>query len=63
MVTFKASHAPYTLCIVDEDNLVVYSVSVPTTVTIVTLPVWLNGDYELRLLTGENYYFYGEITF
>lgn len=62
VITFKAGHDPYTLCIVNEDGLTVYSVSVPTSVLTVTLPSWITGDYEIRLLTGETYYFYGDIT-
>ena len=63
VITFKASHDPYTLCIADEDGFTVYSVSVPTSVVTVILPTWLSGDYEIRLLTGESYYFYGDVTF
>ena len=63
VITFKANHDPYTLCIVDENGLTVYFVYVPSNVITVTLPTWLNGDYEIRLLTGESYYFFGDVTF
>ena len=62
IVTFQEGHADYTLEILDEDGLVVYSANVPTAVTNVVLPTWLSGDYEIRLLTGGTYYFYGDIT-
>lgn len=63
LLTFKPGHDDYTLCLLDEDGFTTYSVCVPTSVTTVTLPTWLTGYYEIRLLPGGNYFFFGDITF
>ncbi|MBQ4393181.1 MAG: hypothetical protein II826_08765 [Prevotella sp.] len=62
-ITFKAEHCDYTLCIVNEDGNTVFSVFVPSTVTTVTLPSTLSGEYEILLYpdTGS-IYFFGTIT-
>ena len=62
---FDADHYGYTLCLVNEDNDIVYSVYVPSTLIVVTLPSTLNGDYELRLIPndGSGIYFYGYVEF
>ena len=52
----------YTLELVDENDTVVYSTIVPSTVNVVVLPATLSGDYELRLYPGGSYYFYGYIS-
>ena len=50
-----------TLQILDEDENVVYTTFVPAGTPIVVLPSTLSGDYELRLILN-NWYFYGYIT-
>ena len=59
-IIFQSQHPFYTLCIV-EDDVVVYSVPVPSTTTTVNLPTWLEGEYEIRLYGDTDYYFYGYI--
>ena len=56
------SHADYTLELIDENDTVVYSTFVPSTVSVVVLPSALSGNYELRLYPGGSYYFYGYIS-
>ena len=58
---FEASHAEFTLELIQDDE-VVYSVVVPSTTTLVTIPTWVAGDCEIRLITGGTFYFYGYIT-
>ena len=58
---FEASHAEITLELIQDDE-VVYSVVVPSTTTLVTIPTWVTGDCEIRLITGGTFYFYGYIT-
>jgi len=60
-IRFLEVHPYYTLCIVDEDDEVVYSVAVWSFTTSVVLPSWLSGDYEIQLHPDENYYLYGYI--
>ena len=43
ILTFQQNHSIYTLVILDEEEVVVYSVAVPSTLTTVTLPSWLSG--------------------
>ena len=59
-LTFEASHDDYTLELLDADGMVIYSTYVPSATTIVNLPAWLEGEYEIRLY-GNTYYFYGYI--
>ena len=54
-------HAEYVLNIVDSNNIVVYTVVVPSTVSEVELPESLSGTYELQLIQGD-LCFYGDIT-
>ncbi len=58
VLTFLPGHDDYTVSIVDEEGSEVYSVFVPTSVTTVTLPFMLGGNYMLQLLTDDFYYFY-----
>ena len=60
-IRFLEIHPYYTLCIVDEDDEVVYSVAVWSFITSVVLPSWLSGDYEIQLRPNDNYYLYGYI--
>ena len=60
-LTFEASHDDYTLELLDADGMVIYSTYVPSATTIVNLPAWLEGEYEIRLYGNTNYYFYGYI--
>lgn len=52
-------HAEYVLNIV-SGTTVVYTVIVPANVSLVVLPSWLSGTYELQLIQG-NLCFYGYI--
>ena len=52
-LTFEADHPEYILYIKDEDDAVVYSTVVSTTVTEVVLPSYLSGDYEIDLVMGD----------
>ena len=64
VLTFKANHEDFTLQLYDENDLLVYSVYVPSSQTTVTLPTWLSGSYELRLYPDDSYiYFYGYVVF
>lgn len=56
-----APHAEYVLNIVDSNNIVVYTVVVPSNVSEVELPNTLSGTYELQLIQGD-LCFYGDIT-
>ena len=58
---FELAHADYTLELIQDDE-VIYSVVVPASTTTVVLPSWIEGECEIRLLTGGIYYFYGYIT-
>ena len=51
----------YTLNIVDENDVVVYSIVIPVGTTSWVLPATLSGEYELQLISG-NYCFWGMIT-
>ena len=64
LITFKVSHDVYTLQLLDGNGDIVYSVYVPSSVTSVTLPSTLNGEYELRLIPNDgDIYFYGYVMF
>ena len=60
-LSFTADHPDYILNIKDEDGEVVYSTTVFSSMTQVTLPSTLSGDYEIELLMG-NWKFMGFIT-
>ena len=49
-----------TLNIVDSNNVVVYTIVIPTGTTSLVLPATLFGEYELQIICG-NYRFYGKI--
>lgn len=51
----------YTLNLVDENDVVVYTIVIPTGTTSWVLPTTLSGEYELQLISG-NYCFWGMIT-
>ena len=51
----------YTLNLVDENDVVVYTIVIPTGTTSWVLPASLSGEYELQLISG-NYCFWGMIT-
>ena len=55
-------HADYTLELIDENDTVVYSTFVPSSVNVVVLPSTLSGNFELHLYPGGSYYFYGYIS-
>ena len=53
-----------TLVLIDEYGTEVYSAFVASSVTTVTLPSTLSGEYQLRLIpTGGSLYFYGYVLF
>lgn len=49
-----------TLNIVDENDVVVYTLVIPTDTTSLVLPSILSGDYTIQIIRG-NYLFYGTI--
>ena len=55
----ETPHAEYVLNIV-SGTTVVYTVIVPANVSLVVLPSWLSGTYELQLIQGD-LCFYGDI--
>lgn len=62
VVTFQNNNTNFSLQLIDENDNVVYTNYVPSTLTIVTLPSWLSGDYEIQLIPDSgDYYFYGTI--
>ena len=62
IATFEANHPDFTLSIIDENDNIVYSVYVPSSVTTVNLPSTLSGDYKLCLYPdGSTIYFFGYI--
>ena len=62
VLTFLPDHDDYTVSIVDEEGNEVYSVFVPSSVITVTLPFVPGGNYVLRLLTDDFYYYYATFT-
>lgn len=60
-LTMPAFEDDFTLELLDEDGVVVYSVYVPAGTTQVVLPSTLSGDFELRLV-ADTYYYRGYIT-
>ena len=61
VISFLGQHDSYTLCIY-QDGALVYTVGVSSGTNTIVLPSWLEGQFEIRLLTGDSYYFYGFIT-
>ena len=59
-LSFETNHPDYVLNIKDEDGEVVYTTTVYSAVTLVTLPSTLSGDYEIELVYG-NWIFTGYI--
>lgn len=58
---FQSAHPAYTLYLYEEEVLV-YSTEISPDSTIVNLPSWLSGEYEIQLYMGEcSYYFCGFI--
>lgn len=49
-----------TLNIVGSNNVLVYTLVIPTGTTSLVLPATLSGEYELQIISG-NYIFYGTI--
>lgn len=60
-LTMPAFEDDFTLKLLDEDGVVVYSVFVPAGTTMIVLPSTLSGDFELRLV-ADTYYYRGYIT-
>lgn len=58
---FDGDHPGYALTLKDEDGDTVYTTTVNSTDTVVTLPSTLSGDYEIELVYG-NWQFLGWIT-
>lgn len=50
-----------TLNLVDENDVVVYTLVIPAGTTSLALPATLSGNFELQIIRG-NYCFWGEIT-
>ncbi len=60
-LTMPAFGVDFTLVLLDEDGVVVYSVFVPAGTTLIVLPSTLSGDFELRLM-ADTYYYRGYIS-
>ena len=60
-LTFSADHPDYLLIIKDEDGEEVYTTTVFSAETLVTLPSSLSGNYEIQLQMG-NWLFTGWIS-
>lgn len=60
-LTLPAFEDDFTLVLLDEDGVVVYSTFVPAGTTMIVLPSTLSGDFELRLV-GDTYYYRGYLT-
>lgn len=60
-LTFAVDHPDYVLNIKDEDGALVYTTTVYSTETQVTLPAILSGDYTIELIMG-NWKFTGWIS-
>lgn len=58
---FEADHPEYVLNIKDEEDEVVYTTSVYSSVTQIILPSSLSGNYEIELIM-DNWKFTGYIT-
>ncbi|MBP5339124.1 MAG: hypothetical protein J6Z14_07465 [Prevotella sp.] len=63
VLTFEANHSNFTLQLLDEYGNLEFTTYIPSTLTTVTLPSTLSGEYEILLLpdTGS-IYFFGTIT-
>ena len=61
VLTLPAFEDDFTLELLDEDGVFVYSVYVPAGTTQIVLPSTLSGDFELRLL-ADTYYYRGYIS-
>ena len=60
-LSMPAFEDDFTLELLDEDDVVVYSVYVPAGTTQIVLPSTLSGDFELRL-EADTYYYRGYIS-
>ena len=61
VLTMSATSCDYTLTLYDENDVLVYSVFVPSGTTQVVLPATLSGNFEIRFETAT-YYYYGYIS-
>ena len=57
---FASSCDGCTLRLVNEDGDVEYSIEIPENTSVITLPFYLSGEYELQILRG-NYCFFGYV--
>lgn len=57
---FATSCDGFTLRLLDEDDVVVYSTVIPTGTTSLVLPSYLSGEFEIQIIQG-NIYFWGFI--
>jgi hypothetical protein len=60
-LTMPAFEDDFTLVLLDEDGVVVYTTYVPAGTTMIVLPSTLSGDFEIRVV-GDTYYYRGYIT-
>ena len=56
VLTLPDFEEDYTLQLLDEDGVVVYSVNCLSGTTQVVLPSTLTGDYEIMVIRGGTYY-------
>ena len=47
----------YTLRLLDEDGIVVFSTVIPSGTTSLVLPSYLSGEYEIQIIQGYLYYY------
>ena len=59
-LSMPAFEDDFTLELLDEDGVVVYTTFVPSGTTLIVLPSTLSGDFELRLV-ADTYYYIGYI--
>ncbi len=60
-LTFEYNSRKFELQLI-QNGEVVYSTMIPRVPVTISIPSTIEGDYEIRLLTGGDYYFYGYIT-
>ena len=61
VLSLSGDTCTYSLQILDEDGYVVYSTVIAAGTSQVVLPSTLSGEYEIRFVT-DDYYYYGYIT-
>lgn len=60
VLTLPATPVDYTLQLRDANGIVVYSAYIPVGSTLIILPTYFSGGFEIRLVT-DTYYYIGYI--